>query len=122
MKQGEEDHPRSSVYTSGRGHGNAPKDNPARPHEAHHAIRVACLCFCLHFRLRGEPRFRGVSCARMHHPPLRKTVLVGDTDVAIGIEVAVGTLIAWDSAKQARTRHSTSDPPVLAANRTACSS
>ena len=70
MKQGEgggEEGSSSSVYTSGRGHssaGKVPKDNPAKPHEAYHAIRVACLCFCMPLRLRGKPRcFRGVSCA-----------------------------------------------------------
>ena len=48
---------------------------------------------------------------------LRKIGLAGDTDVAIDIEVAVGILVAFDSANQALTCHSTSEPPVVAANR-----
>ena len=42
------------------------EDDPARPHEAHHAIQVVFLCWCLPFLLRGRPRcFRRVSCARL---------------------------------------------------------
>ena len=110
MKQGEVDHPRpfTRLHEVTAAQEKVPKDDPARPHGAHHAIRVACLCFCLAFPLRGRLRcFRSDFCARLANAtaPLRKIGLAGDTDVAIDIEVAVGILVDFDSANQALTCH-----------------
>ena len=82
------------------------------------------MCVVLASPLSRPRCFRGVSCARLASATApasrsRKKEPAGDTDVPIGNEVAVGTLVACDSANQALTCHSTSDPFVLAANRAA---
>ena len=52
----------------------------------------------------------GVSCARLESAP------TGDTNVDIGLERAVGSLVACDSACHVLTCHSNSDSLVPAAN------
>ena len=72
------------------------------------------LCFSSPFRNRGTPQCspsvpsRDVSCTRLASAcasasPPGKTRLAGDTDVDVGIEMAVGTLVACDSVNHALT-------------------
>ena len=55
---------------------------------------------------------------RLHQPPAREKELAGGT---IGLEMAVGTLVAFDGVDQAQTCHSSADALVLAVNKTASS-
>ena len=86
----------------------------------------ACVFACLSAFAVGHDAFAvfpvlGLQ-VQLHHPPRsRKTGLAGDTDVAVGIEVAIGIVVAFDSVDQALTGHSTWDSLVLAANMSAFS-
>ena len=57
---------------------------------------------------------------RVHQPSTKKT-LAADTDVDVGMQIAVGTWVACHSFDHALTRHLIAAGLVLAANKTASS-
>ena len=82
-----------------------PKDDLTRPHEVHPALESSsCVFACLPAFAVMVPSRRCLcsdckcNCTSL---PLKKTGLAGDADVAIGIEVTVGTLDSCESASQA---------------------
>ena len=128
MKQGERDHPRPFTLldevaaAQDRYRRMTPQDHMKLTMQVE---SLACVFACLSAFAIGHDAFAvfpvlGLQ-VQLHQPPATEIRLAGDPDVVIGIEVVVGMLVAFDTTNQALTCHSTSDPPVLAANRTACS-